>query len=38
MLYEVITIELLIGKPTDEEIPLDPGFDVRTVIVTTLDG
>lgn len=27
-------IELLIGRPTDEEIPLDPQYDVRTVLVT----
>ncbi len=27
-------IELLIGHPTEEEIPLDPSFDVRTVLVT----
>jgi putative transport protein len=25
---------LLIGPPTEEEIPLDPNYDVRTVLVT----
>jgi putative transport protein len=27
-------VELLIGPPTEEEIPLDPNYDVRTVLVT----
>lgn len=27
-------VELLIGSPTEEEIPLDPNYDVRTVLVT----
>ncbi len=27
-------VELLIGIPTEEEIPLDPSYDVRTVLVT----
>jgi putative transport protein len=28
------SIEILIGKVTEEEIPLDPRYDVRTVLVT----
>jgi putative transport protein len=27
-------VEILIGSPTEEEIPLDPNYDVRTVLVT----
>ncbi len=27
-------VQLLIGPPTEEEIPLDPNYDVRTVLVT----
>ncbi len=27
-------VELLIGQPTEEEIPLDPKYDVRSVLVT----
>ncbi|MFW6257733.1 MAG: TrkA C-terminal domain-containing protein, partial [Prolixibacteraceae bacterium] len=27
-------VELLIGPPTEEEIPLDPNYDVRSVLVT----
>ncbi len=27
-------VELLIGEPTEEEIPLDPNYDVRSVLVT----
>ncbi len=27
-------VELLIGSPTEEEIPLDPNYDVRSVLVT----
>lgn len=27
-------VRLLIGPPTEEEIPLDPNYDVRTVLVT----
>lgn len=27
-------VQLLIGEPTDEEIPLDPNYDVRSVLVT----
>lgn len=27
-------VELLIGPPSEEEIPLDPNYDVRTVLVT----
>jgi putative transport protein len=27
-------VELLIGHPTEEEIPLDPRYDVRSVLVT----
>lgn len=30
-------VELLIGPPTEEEIPLDPNYDVRTVLVTNKD-
>ena len=28
------SVELLIGRPTEEEIPLDPSYDVRTVLLT----
>lgn len=27
-------VQLLIGSPTDEEVPLDPKYDVRSVLVT----
>ncbi len=27
-------VEILIGSPTEEEIPLDPNYDVRSVLVT----